>query len=180
MMSCGLRSLIPHSTTIQTITRDGAVGLRWLSLSLGLPASPGPDEASLGHALIPSHRLDAQLPDRLSCRVSPLVRRLTHRPGRFGVRSSLRPSVCLRPFTPAPHGAAAALGYGGLDITRVPPAGLQPAGRSRCEAHEPGRTGPPARVLEGVGNEGTGRGLVSRAGQVTRELEVARRMGSPR
>ncbi len=37
------------------------------------------------------------------------TRELAHLPGRSDVRFSLRPSVCLRPFTPVPRGTTAAV-----------------------------------------------------------------------
>lgn len=48
------------------------------------------------------------------------TRELAHLPGRLTVRFSLRPSVCLRPFTPIPRGmAAAVLCYRALGLTQV-------------------------------------------------------------
>ena len=93
---------------------------------------PGLGKVSLGHALIRSHRASGQLPDGLPCGASPSLASSPTRPGRLTVRFTLRPNVCRRPFTKAPHGASAAvfgfLDYGGISITRIPPAGFQPAG----------------------------------------------------
>jgi hypothetical protein len=93
---------------------------------------PGLGKASLGHALIRSHRASGHLPDGLSVWGFAIPSKLAHPPGRLTVRFTLRPNVCRRPFTKAPHGAPAAilsfLDYGGISITRIPPAGFQPAG----------------------------------------------------
>jgi len=77
---------------------SSGLGLRWLALSLGLPASLGPVEVSLGHALIPSHRADAHLPDGLSYRASPSLASSPTRPAvsafalRFGPVFAAGPS----------------------------------------------------------------------------------------
>ena len=63
---------------IATMNRSDSLpgqGLRLLSLSRWLPGSaagyPGLGKASLGHALIRSHRASSQIPDGLPCRASP-------------------------------------------------------------------------------------------------------------
>ena len=128
---------------------------RLLSLSRRLPgraaSRPGLDEASLGHTPVHSHRADGHLPVGLPCGASPHPSKLARPTGRFAVRSSLRPSVCLRLFTPAPRGVEAAIGLirlrGHIPTHGYPRRDSNPL--DRCATRRTRSAPPSAMPLEG-------------------------------